>query len=373
MLFNLFKFLSLKKAEKDHIKKIFDRENFICNSENIDNMLKGNEKGVRYGNAVMQRNEKGQSVERFLKIMIDGKYRTYKLFERQVRITEELYKDEGYTFPKMQVIKHELDTLVPYAIFETRKSGQNFGFMHDTPSYYASISEKEMEDLVNTICSFHSAGSSINPNIWKYTQKISSDLNYYEKHIRKNLSKVIKHKRENGEIVESSVEAILAKYFQVKDALKSAEAILDVYWKTVDKTENSDMRYLVHADMQIDNIYKHENGPFELLDFEWVGRSTNPVIAIMYDYGNLRARAWSSSQFQTLLDEAMVRIGTKYYSDDAVKAGLRLGTLYSSIMMTRFHLDFENTVKKDRRSEAEYHEMYSKTVATLRESLKSHL
>ncbi len=99
--------------------------------------------------------------------------------------------------------------------------------------------------------------------------------------------------------------------------------------------------------------------------FRQVGKSHSPLIAIMYDYGNLRARAWSSSHFQELLDSAMIDIGKTYYNQEWVVAGLKLGMVRSSLIMSRYHLDFENTVAKDKCTESEYNNMYPKTIASL--------
>ena len=130
--------------------------------------------------------------------------------------------------------------------------------------------------------------------------------------------------------------------------------------------------HFVHADMQIDNIYRHPNGDFELLDFEWVGRTKSPSIAIMFDYGNLRARAWSSPTFQKMLDSMMLEVGQKFYPhmEEMIKAGLTLGILRSSLLMSRYHLDYVNTVKKDKRTEGDYFSMFPKTIAALESMLE---
>jgi hypothetical protein len=108
-----------------------------------------------------------------------------------------------------------------------------------------------------------------------------------------------------------------------------------------------------------------------LLDFEWVSRSDNPVIAIMYDYGNLRARAWSCPSFQAMLDKTMLEVGKKYYENiDIIKAGLNLGILRSSLLMCRYRLDFKNTTKNDKRTEEDYQNMYPITIASLASIIK---
>ena len=86
-------------------------------------------------------------------------------------------------------------------------------------------------------------------------------------------------------------------YTGIRDIEDCIINILEKNWKYVISSKIKDKYYLVHADMQIDNVYRQKDSSFELLDFEWVGKSDNPVTAIMYDYGNLRARACFSPVF----------------------------------------------------------------------------
>lgn len=371
MITDVLHYLLLKKAKIKNILNILKREGFIYTSQDIENILKGNQKGVRYGNVVLERNENGVVCKRFLKIVIDGTLRTFKLFRRQVEITNALDKDEEFKFPTIKALKYSFNASVPYAIFETRENGDNFGFMHDSPLFYENFLESDMEKLVNVIYSFHNAGLSVNKNIWKYTQNISSDITKYKKDAKKLLKTIITHKSKDSEIIEKQVIEILEIYLGHKNLEKIIFDIFEKNWKYVASSKIKNNSYLVHADMQIDNIYRHENGDFELLDFEWVGRSDNPVIAIMYDYGNLRARAWSSPSFQIMLDKKMLEVGKKYYKDiDVINSGLTLGKLRSSLMMCRFHLDFTNTVKKDKRTEEDYKNMYPKTLSDFNEVVK---
>ena len=366
MFKNILLYFLLRKASHARVEKILKNENFVYAKQDIENILAGNQKGIRYGNIVLDRNENDQKIKRFLKIMLDGTLRTHKLFSRQVEVTDFLRKDIKITSPTMAVIKYSLNSFIPYAIFETRENGENFGFMHDNQSFYESFTEIEMQNLVNTIYSFHSSGAHIDQNIWKYTQNISSDLDYYKKEFKKFLDEVVVHKTADGKIIEKTIEELLKKYSGIEDIKNRIGSLFEENWKYVISSKMQDRFYLVHADMQIDNVYKHQDGNFELLDFEWVGKSDNPVTAIMYDYGNLRARAWSSPRFQSMLDKAMFEIGKKYYEDiNIINAGLRLGILRSSLMMSRYHLDFHNTVKKDKRTEEDYQNMYPKTIAEL--------
>ncbi|MDQ5962700.1 MAG: hypothetical protein QG653_507 [Patescibacteria group bacterium] len=367
----LQKLLFLRKATKDHIQTILEKEKFVYTQETIDGLLKGNQKGVRYGNVVLEREENGVWRKRFFKVVIDGTLRTYRLFRRQVEITDALHKDKHNTFPNIAVIAHSFETPVPYAIFETREQGETFGFMHDSSAFYETFKEDDMNRLVEAIYSFHKAGQTFDVSIWKYTRPISSSLTFYIHEAHELLTTKIKHKTKDGVFVENTVDEILSKTFALEHVEKHVAEIFTREWQKVIASQAERKNYLVHADMQIDNVYRHPDNTFELIDFEWVGKSDNPVVAIMYDYGNLRARAWSSPNFQALLDTAMLEHGVKHYDASIVKSGITLGKLRSSLMMSRFHLDYHNTVKKDKRTEEDYNAMYPKTLSSLESVLRN--
>ena len=371
MITDILRYFLLKKPDSAQISRILRKENFIYTQEDIENLLRGNQKGVRYGNAVLVRNESNLQVRRFFKVMLDGTLRTFRLFRRQIEISNALNKDEKFDSPTIEVLKYSLNSPVPYGIFETRENGDNFGFMHDNPTFYEKFTEQDMQNLVSSIYSFHNAGLEMDSKIWKYTQNIPSDFYHYKKQIKKYLDQKIKHKSVDGKVTENRVIELIETYTGLQKIDAIVEDVLEKNWKQVISSKIKNKKFLVHADMQIDNIYKHKDGTFELIDFEWVGGSDNPVIAIMYDYGNLRARAWSSPTFQEMLDKNMLEIGKTYYQDNnIIKAGLILGMLRSSIMMAHFHMDFANTVKKDKRTEQDYQNMYPRTLTTIKQVLR---
>lgn len=365
MLWGLF----IRKANFKRIEAILKKEGFSYTNDTIENLLKGNQKGVRYGNVVLSRNEGGTNYLRFFKVILDGKWRTYNLFRRQVKITEALHKDARFKSPTMSVLRSSFVPPLPYAIFETREDGPGYGFMHDRPESYENFTEQDMRRLAEVLYTFHFSGLETDPSTLKLTRHISSDLLTYSREFNKLFDTSITHKTKEGKIVTQKVEQLLVMYTGKPDIRSRVTQLLSRGFEMVKGSKIKNASYLVHADMQIDNIYRHPNGDFEFLDFEWVGRTDSPIIAIMYDYGNLRARAWSSPAFQKLLDQMMLEVGLKFYpnKEEMIKVGLTLGTLRSSLMMSRYHLDFENTVTKDKRTVEDYLRMFPRTVDSLTE------
>lgn len=272
-----------------------------------------------------------------------------------------LYRDPTYTAPTLNVLHSHLSHPVAYVIFETRESGNGFGFMDDKKESYEQFTTEEIKNLVEALFSFHHIGDHVDPAIWKYTRALDFSKEYYIKKIHNLFATRITHEKENGDIVFDTVENIIKTYTNITDPVDRAILVFTKIWKE----PFANKIYLVHGDMSVDNTYKHQNGEIELLDFEWVSHTKNPLIALMYDYGNVRARAWSSPSFQTALDTHILNIGKKYHDGATLHSGMTLGKLYYSLTMCRFHLDFTNTVKKDKRSEEEYFLMFPTSLYTL--------
>src|ERR1035437_6350468 len=114
MFENFFKYFFLRKANCARVENILKKENFIYTVEDVKNLLKGNQKSIRYGNVVLERNENNQKQKRFLKIIIDGTLKTYKLFRRQVMVADLLHKDTKITSPTMAVVGYSFSSPVPY-------------------------------------------------------------------------------------------------------------------------------------------------------------------------------------------------------------------------------------------------------------------
>ncbi|MDB5266793.1 MAG: hypothetical protein JWN89_608 [Parcubacteria group bacterium] len=362
--------LFLRRATADRIENILKKDKFIYTDEDVHNLLQGNQKGKRYGNAVLVREEEGEARKRFIKIVLDGSRRTLALFRRHVNVADALAHDARYNLPTMGVLTFSFAPPLPYAIFETREEGEGFGFMNDKREFYERLNEKDLHSLAKAIYAFHQAGSAVGKSVISHTRHISSDFTYYREGILKSLHTRVTHKRSDGSVVEKTIEQLIEEYTGGSRCKEKALDLLKKNW-FVGENMNRDDIFLVHTDLAIDNVYKHSSGEFELLDFEWVGHTDDPYIALMWDYGNLWSRAWSSPKFQDLLGQAVVDANPYTNANpDVLKKVIMISKLRSGLKILRYHFDYLHTTKNDKRSEAEYQEMYPKSLARIRELLE---
>lgn len=359
-----------KTPNQSQIATILRKERFSFSDKDIRDSLRGNQKGRRYGGIVLGRTEKGGKKKHYIKVPIDGRQETRTLFLRQVQITLALQNSRVFRNSTIKIVKAELKGPVPYAIFETRKNGKGFGFLHDDAESYRGLTASDIERLAKTIYLFHRAGLSLNKRSVSRALPISSVLKHYLSECDLSLKQKVFHQYQNGTKTRSTVEKFLSEYTEIPDLRQRIMKAFRDHWNVFQKFQNAHRAYLVHADMQIDNVYKALDGHFELLDFEWTGNTDNPAIAIMFDYGNLRARGWFSHSFQIALDNAMRKIGKEYYKDPKmIDAACRLGVIRSCLRLSRYHLDINVASEDPRHTKKRYREMYQNMADGLKMSL----
>lgn len=96
---------------------------------------------------------------------------------------------------------------------------------------------------------------------------------------------------------------------------------------------------LVHGDMAPNNLYIFDSGEVELLDLEWIGVCQNKALAMVLDFGNLRARSWTNEKFRMALDDELLKIYKERNQEELGKAVIRMSILRSHLMLSGF---FEN-------------------------------
>ncbi len=354
--------LFVKRPTSTDIERILERESFIFDKEDVQDLLLGNTKGVRYGVKTLPRRESGEVVDRFVKIVIDGKWETYTLFKRQVFVSRALAAHAAKDDLFVSVAHASTSLPIAYAVFGTLPEGRGYGFMHDKKEYYDALSQDDVNNLVRKIFQFHSLGQDIVS--LKDMRRIPHEKAFYCKENADLLAEKVVSKDVRGVLKECTVEDFFAKVYRVSNFLQESHKFLeDLFVEASQYVERGPV--MTHADLAIDNIYMSESKDFSLIDFEWVGITHNPLIAIMYDYGNLRARAWSSPDFQTRLDKAFVSVGADVSEIpvDGIRVGMKLGLLRSTILMARYHIDYKHTTENDKRSDDEYFAMRDATVA----------
>jgi len=99
--------------------------------------------------------------------------------------------------------------------------------------------------------------------------------------------------------------------------------------------------------MAPNNLYVFNSGDIELLDLEWVGTFKNKTIAMILDFGNLRARSWSNEKFRNELDDKLVKTYRAKGQEEIGKAIVQLSILRSHVQLSGFFENYERVKQKD--------------------------
>lgn len=279
----------------------------------------------RYGYVVGARLENGEEVRRFLKVLVRNDFRTHKLFARQIFFTQFL-KQSG-ALPTRGVLAYNINPLrgPRFAVFETYEKGDKIGFL-DSFEEMRGLTENHARTCAKALHSFHNLNiSQVSPKLrfvlqrsWGSFSRLRKFLKYY---MKKKVVPVDTGKRE-------VFEKVLSRRLNVDNFGQRASELLD-NWESVVNDKRNEGRYFVHGDLAPVNLYVHDDGGIEFLDFEWVGVSSNKALALIKDYGNLRARSWNNRTFRKAMDEEMIRICSEENSKDFARAVVSLSILFS--------------------------------------------
>lgn len=107
---------------------------------------------------------------------------------------------------------------------------------------------------------------------------------------------------------------------------------------------DGETEYITHGDLAPNNLYVKNDNDIIFIDREWTGISKNKFLAMIYDYGNLRARSWNNEEFRNGLDRSiMERLDDK----EAAQAVIDLGILRSHALLAGFMENYDKEKQLD--------------------------
>ncbi|HEU5114206.1 MAG TPA: hypothetical protein VFT82_00390 [Candidatus Paceibacterota bacterium] len=333
------KFLS-KPALDRYRKKVFqvlERENFIIDGDVRGTVEQRISNGRRYFFIVAKRNENGTVVERFLKIPQNNTKKLLEPFERQIEFAR--YIKDHTKLNTRGVIAYNVNPKkgVPFAIMETFPlSHAKIGFIEGSTKSEL-LGEREARNVLGDLQKFHEIRfDDLPPKLRKLLKK-GTDFNHVKRSVRQSLmKKVLPLDAENGK--REILHKLLERRLGIPDFKKKIERTIAALEPVVNSPSNKG-RFVTHGDMAPNNLYVFNDGTVEFLDLEWVGYFTNRVIAMIYDFGNMRARAWKNPLFRNELDKELVRIYRARGEEKIANAIICLSILRSNVIFSGF---FEN-------------------------------
>lgn len=336
-----------KENFSESVNKILEKEHFFITPEAKEIIQEQIESGNRFICVVGTRKEKDAEVERFLKIPIQESAEIDESFKRQVLFGKFL-KENG-KIKTRNIIAENLNRQegLPYAIMETFKSDEaKIGFITKRARDMELLTTKEAQSCVNTIEQLHSIDIETVPvKVREVLRHFDGSAEEFCDSILQNLDQKVRALDTEGE--EEYYHEVLNRRLGVADFRKKVEKLVNVLKDSIKKEGEEEI--LVHGDLAPNNLYVYDNGEVEFLDLEWSGTCNNEAIAMITDFGNLRARAWNNKEFRETLDVSVIEKYKKKGKEDIGKAVVAFGILHSHIALAGF---FENyPLDKQRREE----------------------
>jgi len=325
-------------AYRRRVFSVLSRRGFSLSGKDIAEIEKRINNGRRYFFFVGRRKENKGSVKRFVKIPVNDTARILLPFRRQIEFAI-FFKKRGIIRTRGVVaFNYNPRRGVPFAVMETfPERHARIGFIQDSRGA-ERLTRREAKSTLQQLFRLHSLNvAMLPPKLRRLLKKAEPGYEAFRKGIMRYLRKMVRPldsrgKREPFHRVLERRLAIRGIKMKVEDALMQAKPLI---------MANGNRRLtVVHGDLAPNNLYVFDSGEVELLDLEWVGCFDNRAIALIYDFGNLRARAWNNSKFRQALDLEMLSIFRRRGEPELGAAIVKLATIRSHLKLSGYFEDY---------------------------------
>ena len=324
---------------QNKVYKVLREQKFVINKREEKLIQKRTTNGRRYFFMTGKRKEKGELVERFIKIPANNTQKLLLPFKRQIEIAKYIEKNNVISTRKVVASNSDPKQGVPYVILETFPTGRSqIGFVERDKNVNL-LGTKEAKNAIDQTLKFHSISPESLPS------KLKSLLEVYPgdyKNLRLRILKYLNKKVNplDGKNQPEPFHKVLERRLGMEDIKNKIKELL-VESRSIIDSEVNHTASLVHGDLKPDNLYVFDSGEVELLDLELVGISYNKAIAMMIDFGNLRARSWNNKKFRETLDKELLRIYNSRGQEELGKTVLKLSILMPHMVISAYFEDYE--------------------------------
>jgi serine/threonine protein kinase len=329
------------------IYRVLTEQNFIVEKKEKKVIQQRITAGRRYFFMVAKRIEKNKVVERFIKIPKNNTKKLLLPFQRQIEVAKYLKKHR--TIRTRGVIAENFDPKkgIPFAVMETFPVDQSkIGFIEENNGV-EFLGTREAKKTIEQLHKFHSISiKSLPARLRNILRVYPGDYKSFRREVFRYLNKRVRPL--DGRRKAEAFHVVLERRLGISDIKQKAKKLLAELEPVIDSRSNH-IPSIVHGDMSPNNLYVFNSGDVELLDLEWVGTFKNKAIAMILDFGNLRARSWNNEKFRNALDAALMKTYRAKGQENVGRAIVRLSILRSHIQLAGFFENYEQSKQKDKR------------------------
>lgn len=334
-----------REAFEGDVARLMNAIGFTVDPEDEEDFKEQIRNEERFITVVGNRTENGKTVERFLKIPVSDNLEVDEPFRCQVLVGR--FLKERTQIKTRGVVKANTDRAAGmlYAIMETfGKDEAEIGFIAG-PEDMKLLTEREAKSCIETM--FQLQGIRVE-GMPKDVRESLADCGAMYDDVAENILETMDEEVTALDSPRESSEPyhqVLNRRFGTKSFKENVQELLE-YARSIIEQEDDGEPTLLHGDLSPDNLYVYNNGEVEFLDHEWTGFSRNRAVATLYDYGNLRARAWNNPVFQNALDDELLSAYRERGEEKLGKAVVSLGILRSHAGLSKFFENYEPRKQK---------------------------
>jgi serine/threonine protein kinase len=327
------------------VYKVLTEQNFIVEDIEREVIQKRTTNGRRYFFMVAKRIEGNKTIERFIKIPENNTKKILLPFQRQIEIAQYITTHRVINTRGVVASNYDPGKGVPFVVMETFPTDQSkIGFIEGDKGVEL-LTVREAKQIINQLHKFHSISMrSLPPRLRKILKTYPGDYNGFRREVFRYLNKKVKSLDGKGKT--EPFHKVLERRLGISEVKNKTKKLLVQLEPIIDSKQNR-ISSIVHGDMSPNNLYVFNSGDVELLDLEWVGTFENKAIAMILDFGNLRARSWSNEKFRDALDYALVQTYRAKGQEELGKAIVQLSILRSHIHLSGFLENYETVRQKD--------------------------
>lgn len=330
---------------RERVYRVLQEQHFIVGNKEKKLVRERTSNGRRYFFMVAKRVEGGKVVERFVKVPENNRKKLLLPFERQIEFAK--YVKAHKIINTRGVISANCDPKrgIPFAIMETFPVGHSrIGFIEGNKGAEL-LRAREARRAIDQLKKFHAIPvKSLPPKLKKLLKVYQGDYRSFRRNVFRYLNKKVRPL--DAKRGAEPFYRVLERRLRVSDLKGKVAALLDRMHPIIDSKKNKGT-FLVHGDVAPNNLYVFDSGDVELLDLEWVGTFKNRAIAMIRDFGNLRARSWINEGFRKALDAELIKAYRLRGQQELGEAIVQLSILRSHIHLSSFFENYKWAKQKD--------------------------
>ncbi len=359
------------------IEAILAKENLIVDKKELTEKI---QKKSRHLNLVCEI-KVGERVEkRFLKILNphpedpEREETDRRAFVREAKVNQ--FLREKTKVPALKVGSANLEPAQGrfYALYETLPPAEKIGFISKRREQMKLLTKEHAQKCIENIFNLQEEVKSALGEA-KLSEEIADLEDVFDSYqgYEENVLAILEEKvfpldgkvNKKGRSINESLDQVLGRRLGIANLRRKFKELFKVNRPAMKKEDDKE-EVLVHGDLAPSNTYIDDNNEIRFLDWEWAGVTKNKLLATIYDYGNLRARAWNNKEFREALDEAILEKFEKEGRPEAGKAIVSLGIFRSHSMLAGFFENYDH--EKQRREEEQ--ERRESTEADIRKAFE---